>query len=342
MILNDEIFIQRTFQLASLGLGNVSPNPLVGCVIVKNGKIISEGWHEKFGEPHAEANAINKLKDKSVLDGAELFVNLEPCAHHGKTPPCAELIKKYPFKRVVVCNIDPYPLVAGKGIQIIREAGIRVDTGILEKDGEFLNRRFFTRIKKNRPYIILKWAQTLDGFIARENYESKWISSSVSRMLVHKWRSEEDAIMIGPRTACHDNPQLNVREWYGKDPVKILIDKNLSVTTDLNIFNSGKLICYNLKKKSVENTVEYVKAYEDDFLNSIMDDLYKKNIGSVIIEGGAVTLNSFIKQNLVDEIRIFKSKSEFGKGIEAPKVDMNIYSKDKVDNDLLEIYLLNK
>src|SRR6478609_1743187 len=197
----DELFMQRAMELAELGRGHVSPNPLVGCVIENKGKIIGEGYHEKFGGPHAEVNAVNSVKDKDQLIGATVYVNLEPCAHHGKTPPCADMLAKLPLARVVFSNLDPNPLVAGKGFEKLMSAHIRVDQGLLEERGRELNRRFFTFMEKKRPYIILKWAETADGFIARENYDSKWISNEHSRKLVHQWRTEEDAVLVGSRTA---------------------------------------------------------------------------------------------------------------------------------------------
>ncbi|HEY5824526.1 MAG TPA: bifunctional diaminohydroxyphosphoribosylaminopyrimidine deaminase/5-amino-6-(5-phosphoribosylamino)uracil reductase RibD, partial [Cyclobacteriaceae bacterium] len=212
---SDELFIQRTFELAQIGIGQVSPNPRVGAVVAHDGKILGEGWHKKYGEAHAEVNAILSVKDHSLLKESTVYVNLEPCSHFGRTPPCADLLIRHQVKKVVICNVDPNPLVAGQGINKLRDAGIEVVAGVLEAEGRKLNKRFFTLIEKQRPYIILKWAQTADGFVARENYESKWISNDFSRQLVHQWRSEEDAILVGTKTAAHDNPQLDVRDWSG-------------------------------------------------------------------------------------------------------------------------------
>jgi len=217
-----QLYMRRALELAVKGRGKVSPNPMVGCVIVKNESIIGEGWHKQYGQAHAEVNAINEVSDKSLLTGADLYVTLEPCAHHGKTPPCANLVAQYAFRKVYICNVDPNPLVAGKGLEIIQKAGIQTETGILEEDGKRLNARFFTFMQQNRPYIILKWAETGDGFIARNDYSSKWISGNLSRQLVHKWRAEEDAIMVGTNTARYDNPALNVRDWTGTNPTRIL------------------------------------------------------------------------------------------------------------------------
>nr|MCU0325664.1 bifunctional diaminohydroxyphosphoribosylaminopyrimidine deaminase/5-amino-6-(5-phosphoribosylamino)uracil reductase RibD [Spirosomataceae bacterium] len=208
MVSDDSVFMQRALELASLGRGSVSPNPMVGCVIVHNGLIVGEGWHQRYGEAHAEVNAVNSVKDKSILSESTAYVTLEPCSHFGKTPPCADLLIKHHLKKVVVCNDDPFPLVAGKGIKKLRDAGIEVETGLLAEEGRRLNRRFFTMVEKQRPYVILKWAETADGFIAKENFEAVRISNDFSQMYSHKWRSEEDAIMVGTNTAHFDNPSL--------------------------------------------------------------------------------------------------------------------------------------
>jgi diaminohydroxyphosphoribosylaminopyrimidine deaminase/5-amino-6-(5-phosphoribosylamino)uracil reductase len=219
--------MSRALELARLGFGKVSPNPMVGCIIVCEGKIIGEGFHQQYGGPHAEVNAIHSVKDKTLLKQSTVYVTLEPCAHYGKTPPCAKLLVEHLVKKVIISNVDPNPLVSGKGIEILRSAGIEVETGLLEQEGLELNKRFFKSIRENAPYIILKWAQTADGFIARDDFDSKWISNKISRKLVHKWRSEEDAILVGKNTAKYDNPTLNVRDWVGKDPLRIVIDHEL-------------------------------------------------------------------------------------------------------------------
>ncbi len=336
----DELYMLRALELAAMGRGFVSPNPMVGCVIVKDNLVLSEGWHEKYGGPHAEVNAINSLEDKSLLEGATLYVTLEPCAHYGKTPPCADLILKFPFKRVVICNIDPNPLVSGTGIEKLIEGGIEVEIGILEEKGLELNKRFFSFIEKKRPYILLKWAETSDGFIARENYDSKWISGELSRKLVHKWRTEEDAVMVGTNTALYDNPQLNVRDWSGRNPTRVLIDKNLQVPEGAHLFDGTQTtICYNFKRQEVKNLVEFVKLDPvEDLMKNIMADMYERKIQSVIIEGGAALLTSFINEGLWDEARIFRSKQEFGNGIEAPYVRGKLMSIDKIGEDEMVVY----
>lgn len=335
-----QTFMQRALQLALNGFGKVSPNPMVGCVIVYDNKIIGEGYHQIYGGPHAEVNAINSVKDKSLLAKSTLFVTLEPCSHYGKTPPCANLIVENNIPNVVVCNHDPNPLVAGKGIQILKDAGIHVEIGVLEKEGLWLNRRFFTFINIKRPYIILKWAQTNDGFVARENYDSKWISSTLSRKLVHKWRTEEDSILVGKNTALYDNPQLTSRDWQGKNPTRIVIDKNLELSSDLHLFDQSiQTICFNCLKNQEDNSLKFIKIDFKNLAYEILSSLYELKIQSLIIEGGSATLNEFISQNLWDEARVFTSNNNFEKGIAAPILNHELYSTEKVDQDILSLYI---
>ncbi|WMJ72810.1 bifunctional diaminohydroxyphosphoribosylaminopyrimidine deaminase/5-amino-6-(5-phosphoribosylamino)uracil reductase RibD [Cytophagaceae bacterium ABcell3] len=334
----DKVFMQRALELAVKGAGNVSPNPMVGCVIVKDKRIIGEGWHQKYGEAHAEVNAINSVRHKQDLMGATLYVTLEPCSHYGKTPPCADLIVQYPFSRVVVASADPNPLVCGKGNDKIKAAGIEVDTGVLEDKADEINKRFFTYINKKRPYIIFKWAETADGFIARSNYDSKWISNSYSRMLVHKWRSEEDAIMVGTRTAFYDDPKLNVRDWYGKDPIKALIDRKLKISDNAAMFGSGLTYVYNSIKDEEHDHKRYVKiSGQEPFLYYVMQDLYKRNVQSVFVEGGSGLFKALVDCNLWDEARIFKGAAFFGEGIAAPRLRGETVTIDDVAGDELRI-----
>lgn len=334
-----EKYMQRAISLAELGRGNVSPNPMVGCVIVHQGEIIGEGFHRQYGEAHAEVNAINNVKKTDLLKEATLFVSLEPCSHYGKTPPCADLIVSHKIPRVFICNTDPNPLVAGRGIKKLKNAGIEVVTGILEERGKMLNKGFFTSILKHRPYIILKWAETGDGFVARENFDSKWISNTYSRKLVHKWRAEEDAILVGTNTAKYDNPSLNVRDWTGKNPVRIVIDKSLKLDKGLNLFNQQQqTICYNLMKSEVSENLEFVQLDKNNFIQNLVSDLNAKNLQSVIIEGGSQTLNAFIESNLWDEARVFKSKTQFGKGIPAPRLQGYLEKTENCREDLLFYY----
>ncbi len=331
-------FMQRAIELAQLGAGNVSPNPLVGCVITHENKIIGEGWHKQFGKAHAEVNAINSVEQKELLASAEMYVTLEPCAHFGKTPPCTDLIINSGIQKVIVASKDPNPLVNGQGIQKLRSAGIDVVTGLLEAEAEDINRRFITYFTKKRPYLILKWAQTADGFIAREDYTSKWISNESSRQLVHKWRSEEDAILIGTTTAEKDNPLLTVRNWPGRNPVRIVIDRQLKLPTSLNLFNKeSKTICYNLIRTEESEKNIWVTLRSENFLEDMMADLFNRKIQSVIVEGGAFTLMKFIEQNLWDEARIFVSEKNLSGGISAPHFSFNETEKIKVGDDELQI-----
>jgi len=335
----DELFMQRALELAPLGTGYVSPNPRVGCVIVHDNKIIGEGWHKKFGEAHAEVNAINSVKDQSLLKDSTVYVNLEPCSHFGKTPPCVDLLIKHQVEKVVIANPDTNPLVAGKGINKLKEAGIEVVVGVLDKEGRELNKRFFTFMEKSRPYIILKWAQTADSFIAQKNFESKWITNELSRQLVHRWRSEEDAVLVGTRTAAHDNPSLTVRDWTGRNPTRIVIDRFLRLNDHLHLFNKKeKTICYNVLKHEEHKNLMLIRIDEANFLNELVHDLYKQNIQSLIVEGGTQTLQLFIDANFWDEARIFTSPRSFGEGIAAPSFRGKLITQKNIDLDRLEFF----
>ncbi|MCX7638506.1 MAG: bifunctional diaminohydroxyphosphoribosylaminopyrimidine deaminase/5-amino-6-(5-phosphoribosylamino)uracil reductase RibD [Cyclobacteriaceae bacterium] len=337
--IRDELFMRRAMELALLGRGYVSPNPMVGCVVVHHDRIIGEGWHVKYGAAHAEVNALNAVGDKSLLKESTVYVNLEPCSHYGKTPPCANLLIQYGVQRVVISNVDPNPLVDGGGIRKLREAGIEVTTGVLEKEGHELNKRFFTFIQHKRPYIILKWAQTADGFVAKENFSSKWISNGYSRRLVHKWRSEEDAVLAGTRTVFHDNPQLNVRDWSGRNPVRVVIDRFLKLSDKLNVFDGTQpTLVYNILKHEELPNLMLIRLDEEDFLQQLVHDLYKRNIQSVVVEGGAFTLQSFIDAGLWDEARVFIGSKTFGKGIAAPNLGGVLVLSEHIADDLFQVY----
>ncbi|MGV8879029.1 MAG: bifunctional diaminohydroxyphosphoribosylaminopyrimidine deaminase/5-amino-6-(5-phosphoribosylamino)uracil reductase RibD [Sphingobacteriaceae bacterium] len=343
--MNDEKYMQRCLELAQLGAGQVSPNPMVGAVIVYRERIIGEGFHKRYGQAHAEVNAINMVFDRypdaaNLLSESKIYISLEPCSHFGKTPPCADLIIKHKIPKAIVGSKDPFSAVNGKGIEKLRNAGTEVIEGILEKECLSLNNRFFTLIKKQRPYIILKWAQTIDGFFAPETPGQCWITTEASRKLVHLWRSEEDAILIGKNTAAIDNPKLDVRYGVGKSPKRIVIDRNLTLSKQLHLFNTSvETIVFNALKTSIEENIKYVELDNfDQYLPQyILFQLYIQDIQSIIIEGGAITLNHFIQQGLWDEARIFTGKMALGKGISAPKIPFCTTESYPVGMDTLQI-----
>ncbi|ASU34878.1 bifunctional diaminohydroxyphosphoribosylaminopyrimidine deaminase/5-amino-6-(5-phosphoribosylamino)uracil reductase RibD [Mucilaginibacter xinganensis] len=338
-----EKYMQRCIELAELGAPAVSPNPMVGSVVVVNDQIIGEGYHQKYGGPHAEVNAINSVFEKfpdaaALLKKATIYVSLEPCAHYGKTPPCADLIIKHQIARVVVGCRDPFTQVDGKGIEKLKDAGIDVMVGVLEEECRWLNRRFFTRIQKQRPYIILKWAQTADAFFAPADNSQYWISGTEAKKLVHKWRSEEDAVLVGKNTAAIDNPQLNVRYFNGRSPKRVVIDRKLELNPNLNLFDQTvETLIFNEIKTDVDGKNKYIALEDFDRYvpQYILFQLYLQDIQSVIIEGGASTLNSFIEAGLWDECRVFTSEKELKTGIKAPliygkTVDGYAIGKDKL------------
>ncbi len=335
----DSHYMQRALDLAARGRGTASPNPMVGCVIVHNENIIGEGWHRLYGEGHAEVNAVASVSDKSLLKGSTCYVTLEPCAHYGKTPPCADLLIEHNLKRVVVAVKDSNPLVGGKGIGRMKAAGIQVDYGVLEVQARELNARFFTAIEKQRPYILLKWAQTTDGFVARKNFDSKWISGKASRQLVHQWRADEDAIMVGTNTALYDDPKLNVRGVSGSDPLRVVIDKELKLPQSLQLFDgTQQTVCYNLKKTESHPNLEYVQLEKAGFIVKLLADLHRRKVQSVFVEGGSALLHSLISEGLWDEARVFQSKTEFGEGITAPVLPLGPAETTFIENDALRIY----
>lgn len=338
-MLQDELFMQRAFDLAAKGMGDVSPNPMVGCVIVHQGKVIGEGFHKKYGDWHAEPNAVNSVENKELIKESTVYVTLEPCSHQGKTPPCADLLVKVKPKKVVVANLDPNPLVAGKGMKKLKEAGIETVSGVLAEVGEGLNKRFFTVMRKKRPFVLLKWAQTKDGFVARKNYDSKWISNPDSRKLVHKMRAENDAIMVGYNTALHDNPKLNVREVEGNDPVRLVIDKQLKLPVTHFLFdNNQPTIVYNAEINKIDDKVEYVKLDGNEYISQILENLYQRNVSSVLIEGGSGVLHSVIEQGLWDEAQVFIGDIEFGAGIKAPILEVTPIGEENISGDRLLSY----
>jgi len=331
-------YIERTFYLAKKGLGGVRQNPLVGCVIVKENKIIGEGYHKKYGEKHAEINAIDSVKNKENIKGSSIYINLEPCSHYGKTPPCVVELIKYKPKEVIISNRDPNIKVNGNGINALKAKKIKVIEGIKRKEGEGLNKRFFTNQNKKRPYVILKWAQTEDGYIARQDGSSKWISNSMSRKLVHKWRSEEIGICVGIDTAIKDNPKLNVRRWYGEDPKRIIINPKNKSLENKKVLND-KLSTFVMTEgedcTSSEN--KFFKLNTFTFKN-ILNKLYDEGISSLIVEGGSKTINHILKDNLWDEARVFIGNVNFKKGTRAPNLKIRNKHKD-INGDKLHIIL---
>jgi diaminohydroxyphosphoribosylaminopyrimidine deaminase/5-amino-6-(5-phosphoribosylamino)uracil reductase len=320
----DELFMQRCLDLASNGKQDVAPNPLVGAVIVHQGDIIGEGYHQFYGGAHAEVNAVQAVADSNLLKDSTIYVNLEPCAHFGKTPPCVDLIIEKQFKRVVIGSLDPHDQVAGKGIEKLRKNNIEVKVGVLEDACLKLNKRFFTFHQKQRPYVVLKWAETQDGFmdVIRDSAEAKinWISAPETKVLVHQWRSEEQAILVGWKTINNDNPSLTVREVVGKNPTRVILDGDLKCDLKATIFQDGiKTIIFNLLKSETVNHVEYIQLPKLDTA-SILKALYKLNIISVFVEGGSKTLQHFIADQNWDEARVIVGKNKFEVGIKAPKI----------------------
>jgi len=349
---NDEIMMKRCITLAKKGAGYVSPNPLVGSVIIKNGKVIGEGYHKKYGEPHAEANAIAdaKLKGHSVK-GGKLYVNLEPCSHFGKRPPCANLLVQEKISEVIIGMKDPYEKVNGKGIKILKKAGIKVTTGVLENECKELNKFFVKYITEKRPYVTLKIAQSLDGGIVLLNHKSKYITNKESRKYVHQLRSRYDAVLIGKNTALHDNPDLTVRELKGRNPIRIVIDKNLSLPKNLKLFtDSHKDKTYIISnKKDTERNLISIKGRIT--IRKILKELYLLGINSVLIEGGANLFSQFIKEDLFDDIYTFiapkilgSSKTAFNcfsiKNLGQAK-NLNFGFYKNLDNDILLYYKNN-
>lgn len=337
--------MQRCLQLAENGFGHTEPNPYVGALVVHNNKIIGEGFHRSFGGPHAEVNAINSVADKELLMQSTIYVNLEPCSHHGKTPPCADLIISCGIPRVVIAMKDPNELVAGKGIQKLTDAGIQVTTEILEKEAQWLNRRFVTFHSKKRPYVILKWAQTRDGLMdidrsdpAAANLDN-WITGPELKTLVHRWRAQEQAILIGYNTLVNDNPQLTVREWTGRNPQRILVSEILP-DEHFRIFGEDqKTLVFNPIKNKVSDKAEYIRIdFGQEMVKAILQELHRRNIGSVMIEGGRQMLETFISIGLWDEARILTGNKFFGKGLSAPVLTGGtLVETTEFDKDLLQI-----
>lgn len=324
-MISDEKYMLRALQLAKLGGVATKSNPMVGAVIVLGDEIIGEGYHQKYGEAHAEVNAVNSVKDLSLLKQATIYVTLEPCSHFGKTPPCADLLVKHQFKRVVIAQIDPFSEVSGRGVEKLKNAGIEVNCGILQKEAEELNKRFITAQTKKRPYVTLKWAQTADGFIDIDRSQKQetgihWVSQPETQVITHQLRTTEQAILVGWRTIQNDNPSLTTRAFKGPNPVRVVIDPNLKAPNDAVVFTDGlKTIVFNLLEEKEIREVNYVKL-ADVSTASIMEALYRMNIHSVLIEGGGGTLNSFIESGIWDEALVITGKNKFKTGLRAPAI----------------------
>lgn len=332
-MLTHEFYIKRCLQIAKNGLGTTRPNPMVGAVIVHDNRIIGEGYTSPYGGPHAEVNAINAVKDKSLLTKSTMYVLLEPCSHFGKTPPCSDLIIKYNIQNVVIGCKDDNPEVAGKGIAKLKAHGCNVIVGVLEKESKDHLKRFFTFHNKKRPYIILKWAETQDGFIAplsKDEQKPVWITNTYSRQLVHKWRAEEQAILVGTNTVIEDNPGLTVRDYKGENPIRIILDKTNKLNETYAVFNASA------------KTIKFTNAdlnFNQHLASQICSVLHQQNINSLIIEGGAKTLQTFIDENLWDEARIFIGKTKFKEGIKAPNLKKGrLISEQNILDDCLKIY----
>jgi diaminohydroxyphosphoribosylaminopyrimidine deaminase / 5-amino-6-(5-phosphoribosylamino)uracil reductase len=350
----DKMYMARCLELAQNGQGNVAPNPMVGALIVHNDRIIGEGYHIKFGDLHAEINAINSVKDKSLLKESTLYLSLEPCSHFGKTPPCTDTIIATEIPRIVIATMDVNPKVMGRGIEILRKVGREVLVGIMEDEARDLNRRFFTFQTKKRPYIILKWAQTIDGFIdvirdTANPIAPIWITNELSRSLVHRWRSEEQAILIGTKTVEKDNPKLNVRDWSGRTPTRVIIDRKLRLPIESNVFDGcipTLLFIGNNAAASVRKTqfaaISNLEIISIDFAKGmemqLLKELYDRNINSVMIEGGAIIINSFVQKNLWDEARVFVGNQFFYDGVKAPTFARELYSYDELGDSKLFTY----
>ncbi len=337
--MNHEIYMQRCIDLAQKASGKTYPNPLVGCVIVHNDEIIGEGFHEKAGQPHAEINAINSVENPEILKESTIYVSLEPCAHFGKTPPCASKLVELGFKKVVIGTLDTHDKVNGKGKQILENAGIEVISGVLEKECRELNKRFFTFHQKRRPFIILKWAQSSDGFLDKD-FKPTQIGNPLTKQFVHQLRSQEHAILVGTNTALIDNPSLTTREIVGRNPVRILIDFDLKVPANFNIYNDdAETIVFNTVKETIEGRITFIKIEKKNFLENLMQKLFDHQIQSVIIEGGSFTLQQFIDQHLWDETIIIKNENlELLNGTKAPQFNFEKLATKQFQDNTIEFY----
>lgn len=342
--------MERCLQLAQNGGRNAAPNPMVGAVIVHNDRIIGEGYHRLYGEAHAEVNAVEAVKDKSLLSESTMYVSLEPCAHHGNTPPCADMIVKHQIPRVVIATRDPFEEVNGKGIERLQSNGVEVQLGLFEAEARWQNRRFFTFHEKNRPHIILKWAQTSDGFMDRDRGNDEtphinWITHPDTKKLVHTWRSENQAIMVGTNTVLNDNPELTVRGVGGVNPLRVVVDEQNQIPAKAKVWNdtAPTLAFVSEKNRQLPQHVEQVRIdFEKDSLPQIMEELKKRNIQSLFVEGGQQLLNSFIDAALWDEAYVITGKATFGKGLAAPIIPIPAGNHQHFGEDFIHYYLNRK
>ena len=340
--MEDQTYIQRCLELAKKALGNTYPNPMVGSIIVHENTIIGEGFHQKSGEAHAEINAINAVKNKKLLSESTIYVSLEPCSHFGKTPPCANKIAEIGFKKVVIGTLDSHKKVNGKGVEILKKSGIEVVSGILEEECRELNKRFFTFHEKKRPFLILKWAQSKDGFLDKD-FKTTKISNGLIKQFVHTLRSEEHAILVGTQTAISDHPSLTTREIMGRNPIRVLIDFDLKVPKTAKIYNrDAPSLIFNSKKDDISGNIKFIKIERENFLENLMEKLYENQIQSVIIEGGSFTLQQFIDQNLWDEAIVIKNENLFLlNGTKAPEFNFPSYKMESFRDNIIEHYKNN-
>lgn len=340
---NDRKYMERALELATMATGNTSPNPLVGAVIIAGGSIIGEGYHTAAGKPHAEIMAINSVKDKSLLKESSMYVSLEPCSHYGRTPPCAERIKQEGIPEVVIACEDPNPEVSGRGINILRQAGVKVRMAVLEDEAREINKRFITYHEKRRPYIILKWAQSYDGYLDRLRTDStvrgpNWITGAEEQILVHKWRTEEDAILIGDRTACNDDPGLNARLWAGISPRRFVLSESSELPGDLKIFKGEpRTLIFSMDGvRAMEGADYHMISSRAKALQEVLNYMYERKILSLIVEGGYMVLSQFIEAGLWDEARIFKGETVFSAGLKAPAIEGVVTGRQVFPSSRLE------
>lgn len=348
-MLTDDKYMERCLQLAASGKGFVAPNPMVGAVVVHDGKIIGEGYHRQYGKAHAEVNAINSVLDKQLLKQSTIYVSLEPCSHYGKTPPCSQLIIDSGIPRVVIATLDPYHKVSGRGVKMLQEAGIEVVIGVLEKEAQDLNKEFFVSQTQHRPYVYLKWAQTKDGFIDKkrkdgEAVEPTPISNNLTKTLVHKLRSEVSAIMIATNTAVNDNPSLTTRLWFGKNPERIILDRTRRIPENYHLFdNTVNTIIFteNADKEVAKDKINFVSlSFDKEMIPTVLKELNKRKIDSLLVEGGATLLQSFIDQGAWDEVYIEVADKRFTEGVKAPVIHGELVDDRKI-MDSHAIHLVN-